>query len=131
MATSPIRLDQPPPQPADVTAQSGSPNAGIAAMLAQKASQSQGPPGDLSSPSAANPQGALIAQYQAVKKVVEQMARMDENFAPFARRAMAILEAGLGTSISQGKPGISTPPPGQEPSSNRPPEGESAQGFPG
>jgi hypothetical protein len=134
MSSSPLRLDNPPPQPPDVAAQQGGPFAGVAGMMGQQKPQPPGgPPGDLAS--GVHPQGALLAQFQAVKKVIEQMSKLDDKMAPFATRALAILQTGVeaavgggaGAAASAGQPPISGP--GIQ--SNKAAEGEAGKGFPG
>ena len=133
MGSSPM-LDQAPPQPPDVTGQQGaSPFAGVGSML-QK--QGQGSPGD-GPPGQPNPRGALVTMSDAIKKVLDQMAKMESGFGPFSDRIKSLLDAGLGVVMSAGpQPGASAgqPPSIQGPASNRPGEmGARAPGagFPG
>ena len=73
MASSMPQLDAPPPQPPDVLNQMGaSPYAGVSSMLAQKNGGEQG-----GAPGAPNPKGALVAQADAIKKVLDQMAKKE------------------------------------------------------
>jgi hypothetical protein len=133
MASSGMSLDMPPPQPPDVTSQMGaSPFSGVSSMLQQKAGQGGEQGGG------ANPKGALLAQSEAVKKVVDQMAKMEPGFAPFADRIRSLLDAGVGAVTSGGspQPGSSAemPPKFQGPATMRPGEqgaNASGQGFPG
>jgi len=134
MGSFPARLDQPPPQPPEVSGQQGA-LGGISSMLQEKFGQR--PPGEAAPPSEVHPQGAMLAQFEAVKKVLTQMARMNEGYMPFVNRAIAILQAGLGEVISKGRagPGVGEPPPEagamSAPPSARAPEGESSRSFPG
>lgn len=125
MASSMPSLDQTPPQPPDITAQQGqSPYSGVSSMMQQQQGQQQG--------GAPDPKGALVAQSDAVKKVVDQMAKMEPAFAPFADRIKSLLDAGLGAAISGGGPGGSSQqsqPPVMGPNSMRP--SAPGSGFPG
>src|SRR5271168_4288818 len=103
MASSMPTLDQTPPVPPDISGQMGqSPYAGVSSMMQQ---QQQGAGGGQ-----AHPQGALVAQSEAVKKVIDQMAKMEPGFGQFADRIKSLLDAGLGVVISGGPPGQSGPP---------------------
>lgn len=127
MASSMPTLDQTPPVPPDVSGQMGqSPYAGVAGMMQQK-TQQDGGGGDQ-----AHPQGALVAQSEAVKKVIDQMSKMEPGFGPFADRIKSLLDAGLGAVISGGSPGQSEPPQAggmMGPNSMKP--GPPGAGFPG
>lgn len=114
-------LDAPPMQPPDVTSQTGF--AGVGQMMADKAKQDN-------PMAAAGAGGALLAQGDAVEKVLTQMAKNDK-FKPFANRIIAILKAGMAeaSGAPQGGPAAQGQPP--EPMSARPPEGEAQKGFPG
>ena len=102
MASSMPTLDQTPPVPPELSGQMGqSPYAGVSSMMKDQAQQ-QGGGG-----AQAHPQGALIAQSEAVKKVIDQMAKMEPGFGPFADRIKSILDAGLGVVVSGGPPGQS------------------------
>lgn len=132
MGTSPLRLDSPPPQPPDVSSQTGGPFGGVAQMMGQQKPQPGAPPGDLAS--GVHPQGALLAQFQAVKKVIEQMSKLDDKMAPFATRALAILQTGVEAAVGGGPPGAAAGQPpisGPGVQSNKPAEGEAGRGFPG
>ena len=123
MASSMPTLDQTPPVPPEVGAQMGqSPYGGVSAMMQQKA---QGG-GDQ-----AHPQGSLIAQSDAVKKVIDQMARMEPGFGPFADRIKSLLDAGMGAVVSGGPPGQTQAqkPSIMGPNSMKP--GPPQSGFPG
>lgn len=119
MSSSMPTLDQTPPPPPDVAGQTGaSPYAGMGAMMQKK---DQGPDGG----GGAHPQGALIAQGEAVKKVIDQMAKMESGFGPFADRIKSLIDAGVG-SVTSG--GSDSNPPGGAPSGPAAPPGP---GFPG
>jgi hypothetical protein len=100
MASSFPQLDAPPPQPPGVTGQMGagaSPYAGASAAL-------QKPQGDQGG---TNPRGALVTMSDAIKKVLDQMAKMENGFSPFADRIRSLLDAGVGSVMSSGPPGSS------------------------
>jgi hypothetical protein len=103
MGSSPM-LDAAPPQPPDVSGQQGqSPFSGVGAML-QK--QGQGGPGaGGGAPGGVNPRGALVTMSDAIKKVLDQMAKMESGFSPFADRIRSLLDAGVGSVMSGGPPG--------------------------
>jgi hypothetical protein len=129
MGSSPM-LDQAPPQPPDVTGQQGaSPFAGVGSML-QK--QGQGSPGD-GPPGQPNPRGALVTMSDAIKKVLDQMAKMESGFSPFADRIRSLLDAGVGSIMSGGPPGSSSQ--GSAPAvmspSQRPDQPGTSGSFPG
>ena len=96
MASLPMALGAVPPQPPDVMGQmGGGPNPGLGSVAArqqQAAGPDQGaqPPGQN-----ANPHGALFAQANAVKTVLEQMAGDEPGFAPFARAAISAITNGV------------------------------------
>ena|ERR1700722_7440697 len=132
MASSMPQLDQSPPQPPGVMSQMGAPDpySGVSQMLAQKNAPQGG--------GGANPKGALAAQAEAIKKVLDQMAKMETGFGPFADRIKSLLDAGIGTAMSGGpQPNSSAgqPPSVQGPvASNRPGDQGAAApgaGFPG
>ncbi len=123
MASSFPNLDQPPPQPPDVAgpmgAGPGAPYGGVSSMLAQKQGGAEGG----GPPSQVNPKGALIAQSEAIKKVLDGMAKAEPGFGPFADRIRSLLDAGIGSVVSAGgQPGASggKPPQMQGPASMRP-----------
>jgi hypothetical protein len=124
-------LDQAPPQPPDVTGQQGqSPFSGVGAML-QK--QGQGGPGAGGPPGQPNPRGALVTMSDAIKKVLDQMAKMESGFSPFADRIRSLLDAGVGTVMSGGPPGSgsqSNAPSVMSPS-QRPEQPGDSGSFPG
>lgn len=77
---------------------------------------------------AMNPQGALLAQKAAVEKVLNQMAQMSPDFAPFAKRALDTIDAGI--NATQQKGGGGGPSSGNG-SSMQPPADAGAGSFPG
>jgi hypothetical protein len=92
-----------PPVPPEVQAQ-GAPFAQVGGMMGQQAA-------------AGNP---LTTAFQAVSKVLEQMAKTSPKMAPFVQRATAILKAGLEETLGgkQGAPEETAPqaaPPGNMP----------------
>jgi hypothetical protein len=97
----------------------------MGSMMQQKMQGPGGPGGG----GGAQPQGALMAQSEAVKKVIDQMSKMEPSFGPFADRIKSLLDAGLGAVMSAGGPGAGQPPAIQGPNSMKPePPGS---GFPG
>jgi hypothetical protein len=102
MASFPMALGQAPPQPPDVTGQMGAgPGPGPMGPIAarqQAASEGQ-----------ANPHGALMSQASAVKAVLEQMAELEEGFAPFARQAIQVITNGV-SAVSAAPPPSALPP---------------------
>jgi hypothetical protein len=62
-------------------------------------------------PGAPNPHGFLMAQIDAIKKVLEQIASAEPIFASFAQKAQSILDTGLSAVSAAPKPGM----PGQGP----------------
>lgn len=136
MATAPMALDRPPALPDDVTAQMGAQNpmAGVAAMIANR-SQGQGPMSP--SPAAVHPQGQLLAAGESIGKVLDEMARMSDKFAPFGKRAFDIIQAGLAEAVGAPPPQTAqTPQPGSPETGTSsptaaPPEGAAAKSFPG
>lgn len=104
-----------PPVPPDVAAQSGGgggpmPFAGVGGQMADAAAQA--PP--------------VVQAFQAVSKVLANMAKLDDTMGPFVERAMAILKSGLEASqqkkASPGGPGPGGPPmpPGAPPAGPMP-----------
>jgi hypothetical protein len=113
-------MDRPPLPSPDIQSQMGVPQpppregglSGIKPM-------NQGGP----APGAPNPHGFLMAQVDAVKKVLEQIAGAEPTFAPFAQKAIQIMDTGVSavsTAPSPGGPGAGptetgtagpTPPP--------------------
>jgi hypothetical protein len=65
---------------------------GLASMLPP---QGQGP-----QPGAVDPNGELVAQTEAVKRVLEQIVRLNQVMAPFAQKCITILDTGL-SAVSQ------------------------------
>jgi hypothetical protein len=52
-------------------------------------------PGEPPAEGAPDPNGAIVAQVEAIKRVLEQIAQTEAVMAPFAARATAILESGV------------------------------------
>jgi hypothetical protein len=87
-------LDRPPLPSPDIQSQQGnppppSPAAGIGNLAAKR----PGPGGPAQG--APDPNGAIVAQVEAIKKVLESMANTEPMMAPFAARATAILDSGV------------------------------------
>ena len=132
MAAAP-RMDAPPPPPPDVTAQTGAMSRIGSAMNRQGGGGPVGPSGEMASVSQAHPQGAILAQADAIEKLLRQMSRMNEGFAPYANRMAVVLRNGLAQALegAQATPFAPTPQLQAPGSTNRPPAGEAAEGFPG
>jgi hypothetical protein len=86
-------LDMPPMPDPSITSQQGTPQAappgrGLGAIAAQR-------PGGQPAPGAPDPHGAVTTQVEAIKKVLEEMAKTEPMMAPFAARATAVLDSGL------------------------------------
>ena len=83
--------------PPDVSGQmgGGNPLAAIGGMMANKPA----------SPEAPQPTGAITAQADAVEKVVSQMSRMSEAFAPFGAKILDTLKAGVAEATRAGQAG--------------------------
>lgn len=77
MATAPMAMEK-PPAPPEVAAQ-GQPFQQVGGMMAQQAT-------------AGNP---LMTAFDAVNRVLTQMAKSSPKMAPFVARAQSILKAGL------------------------------------
>lgn len=103
-----MALDRPPMPPPEVTGQMGQPptnpptEPGLASMMPQ---QGQAP-----APGAVDPNGEVVAQTEAVKRVLEQIVRLNPVMAPFAQKCITILDTGL-SAVSQ-SPATSTNPGG-------------------
>lgn len=87
-------LDRPPLPSPDILSQQGAPPApppgtGLGALVAKRPGQT-GP-----APGAPDPNGAIVSQVEAIKKVLEQMASTEPMMAPFAARVTAILDSGI------------------------------------
>ena len=111
----------------DIQGQMGVPQQpppGMGALAAQR------PPGGQPAPGAPDPNGSVVAQVEAIKAVLEEMAGIEPIMAPFASRATAILDSGVaavrsapqgpgaeGAAGVPGGPGAPPPPggPGQLP----------------
>ena len=129
MASGPVALDRPPMLPPDVGGQMGAggggdnPLAGIGQMMADKAKQGAGAP---------QPDGSLTAQADAVEKVVSQMSRMSDAFAPFGAKILDMLKTGIAEATRAGQGGGKQAPPPGGPGAPPPPATAGAgPGFPG
>ncbi len=110
-----LQVGAPPPSPPEVTNQFGAYGAGASALRERMRGRADESVADTQ---AANPQGALMAQAEALKKVLDQMARQSPVFAPFASRAREVVQAGLEAALQasggpggQGGPGTVSAPP--------------------
>jgi hypothetical protein len=113
-------IDMSPPLPSGVKAQMGpsTPFAGVGDMLAKQ----NGAPPTAQQPDA---QGALKAQADAVKKVLEQMASASGAGKQFFSRASQLVDQGLAVESQKG-PGTPATP---QPDSQGGPEGAQAGGM--
>ena len=121
MATSP---NAPPPgmipPPPDVAAQMGQSDPMMKAAGGMAAGLMGAGP---------HPQGALIAQGQAVENVIRQMGRMSEKFAPWGDKMVTLLKTGLAEASGGAQASPAAPASGS--SSLRPPGAEGMASFPG
>lgn len=93
-----------PPLPPEVAAQ-GAPFQQVGGMMQQKEA-------------AGNP---LTTAFDAVSKVLEQMAKTSPKMAPFVARAQAILKAGIEETMGgKASPGGDQQPPAAPPPGNMP-----------
>lgn len=103
-------LDSAPPLPDGVKSQMGPPSAssfsGIGDMLASK---SGGPGPGAAPPGGGGAQGALKAQGDAIKKVLETMVQSASAGKTYFSRAMQLIEQGVAAESAKG-PGTSTAP---------------------
>ena len=83
--------------PPEVSGQMGG-FGGVGEMMGNKMQEGQ-PPGEMGN--GVHPQGAMLAQYNALEQVLNQMAGQNEKFAPYAYRAIAVIKEGLQASIGQ------------------------------
>jgi hypothetical protein len=95
-------MDRPPLPGPEVQSQMGVPQPPPpGAGLSQLKPADQGGP----APGAPNPHGFLLAQVDAVKKVLSQIAEAEPIFAPFSQKAIAIMETGLSAVSTAPRPG--------------------------
>lgn len=127
MGSPAINLDAPPPQPPGVTGQVGGgpkpPDSPPGPSVIGGSS------GGVNGAMAMNPQGALLAQKSAVEKVLNQMSQMSPVFAPFAKRALDTIEAGINAAQQGGGQGGG--PSSANGSSMQPPADSGKGSFPG
>lgn len=97
-----MALGRPPMPPPEVTGQMGMPPSAPPPEAAGMTSVQAGP-----QPGAVDPNGELVAQVEAVKRVLEQIVRLNPVMAPFAQKSISILDTGLSA--------VSTTPPEQSP----------------
>jgi len=103
-------MDRPPLPGPDIQSQMGTPQApppGPPGLSGIKPMGDQGGP----APGAPNPHGFLLAQVEAVKKVLEQIASAEPTFAPFAQKAVAIMDTGV-SAVSASPMGAGAPEAG-------------------
>jgi len=77
--------------------------------------------------------GALKSAGDAVTKVIDNMAKMDPEGAPFAARIKQMLQSWQSEAAKRGPGGrqMSTPPPGTPPPPAKETEGHGNTGFTG
>ena len=97
-------MDRPPLPGPEVQSQMGVPQpppreAGLSGI------KPMGGPGG-PAPGAPNPHGFLLAQVEAVKKVLEQIASAEPIFAPFAQKAVSIMDTGVSAVSTAPRPGV-------------------------
>lgn len=102
MASLPAAIGAAPPQPPDIQGQMGA-GPGLGAIAQRQPGMAPGDQGQ-GNP---NPHGALLAQANAVKSVLEAMAGDEPGFAPFARQAIASITNGVSAvSAAPGPQGL-------------------------
>ena len=120
-------MDRPPLPGPDIQSQMGQPQPPPpGAGLSQLQPMDKGGP----APGAPNPHGFLLAQVTAIKKVLDQIAGAEPTFAPFAQKAVQILDTGV-SAVSTAPSGQGGPGPGPTESGtagNAPPSGAGSQG---
>jgi len=108
------------------------PFGGIGKMMAAQRPPGAAPP---TAPGGAEPMGALKSAGDAVSKVIDNMAKMDPEGAPFAARIKQMLESWQAEAAKRGPGGraMSTPPAGAPPAGpgKGPTEGHGTAGFVG
>jgi hypothetical protein len=133
----PVDLAQPPAQPPEVAAQGAGGGQALAELAARRAAQAGrgNPPGPLAGP--ADPYTAIRAGLELVRRILEDMARMAPEFAPFTQRALAILNSGMGEIMTRaagarGRETAESPAPrGRRPAGEAPEAASEEQPFPG
>lgn len=90
----------PPMPPPETSMQMGGSNpfAGIGAVLQGRMggdNQPDGAPGNVPPPGGTDPMGAIMAQKNALEKVLQQMAQQLPGFGPYGDRAMQMITAGI------------------------------------
>jgi hypothetical protein len=111
-------MDRPPLPGPDIQSQMGMPQeppkeAGLSGI---KPMGQEGP-----APGAPNPHGFLMAQVDAVKKVLEQIASAEPVFAPFAQKAQSLLDTGVSAVSAAPKVGKAGPGPMESGTGGPPP----------
>ena len=98
-------LDRPPMPPPEIAAQMGQQPTGPAT---EPGLASMMPPGGAPQQGAVDPNGELVAQTEAVKRVLEQIVRLNPIMAPFAQKCITILDTGL-SAVSTSPPSGDSP----------------------
>jgi len=113
-------MDRPPLPSPDIQSQMGTPQtpapaaAGLGTVTGKAGGAGQAPGGP-------NPHGFLMAQVEAIKKVLDQAAAAEPTFAPFAQKATSILDSGVAAVSTAPTPGIGTAGQTVEPGTGGPP----------
>lgn len=118
-------MEETPPIPPAVAGQMGGggekpPFSGVGSMMASKPA-APAPPGG----GGAQPMGALKSAADAVTKVIDNMATMDKEGAPYAARIKQMLQSWTAEAAKRGPGGRSMSP---SPEMAKPPEAEPAGG---
>jgi hypothetical protein len=107
-------MDRPPLPTPDIQSQMGiaqeAPQGprGLSAIAEKRAA-----PGPMGRPAEApNPHGFLLARADALKQVLEEMASAEPIFAPFAQRAISVIETGVSAVSTTPQPGAQESPEG-------------------
>jgi hypothetical protein len=101
----PMAMDRPPMPPPDISGQMGQAPTGPAT---EPGLASMMPPGGTGQQGAVDPNGELVAQTEAVKRVLEQIVRLNPIMAPFAQKCITILDTGL-SAVSTSPPTSDSP----------------------
>jgi len=115
-------MDRPPLPSPGVQSQMGmgqeaAPQSGGISAIAQR-KMAQGP-----AAGAPNPHGFLLARVDALKQVLNEIAGAEPIFAPFAQRAISILDTGVSAVSSTPQPGAQESPEGDLAAGGSPPSG--------
>lgn len=110
-------MDRPPLPSPDLQSQMGMPQQPAPAAMGISSVRGGQSPGQAPGPRSVNPHGFLMAQVDAVKAVLKEIAGAEPIFAPFAQRAEQILDTGVSAVSAAPRPtaeGLPPPQPGVE-----------------